>query len=196
MFHVETRRYAHDLPFDVFPYRAKSGRIYYPPEVNGMYMQDHVIAAFKHYDYFEEAGRINDYGCYRGNGAKLEIVSGWIFHPATDNKPLAWIAKLFEYRASLLKSSAIGQVIKLGLNSIYGKFAESVGDPGRPPLFVSPYFAAAITAGTQRRVVEAALTNPDKVVMFATDGVYSTILLDVHVPDNITLGGWEHSVVE
>ncbi len=53
MFHIQTRRYAHDLPFYVFPYRAKGDRIYYPPEVNGMYMRDHVIAGFEHYDYFE-----------------------------------------------------------------------------------------------------------------------------------------------
>jgi hypothetical protein len=97
---------------------------------------------------------------------------------------------------SLPKKDARGQVVKLGINSVYGKFAQSVGKMGMPPRFVSWFFAAAITAGTQRKVVEAALTNPDAIVMFATDGVYSTQPLDVHVPEKKTLGGWEHTAAE
>jgi hypothetical protein len=106
------------------------------------------------------------------------------------------IRELFDYRASLPKKEARGQVIKLGINSIYGKFAQSVGKMGMPPRFVSWFFAAAITAGTQRRVVEAGLTNPDAIVMYATDGVYSTQPLDVEVPEKKTLGAWEHTIVE
>lgn len=195
MFHVRTHAYERDLPFYAVPFRAKNGAIYYPPEVEGVYMRDHVIAAFKHYDYFEGQKRLCNYGV-NPHGPSLEIVSAWLFHPASDEKPFAWIRELFDYRASLPKKDARGQVVKLGINSVYGKFAQSVGKRGMPPRFVSWFFAAAITAGTQRRVVEAGLTNPDAVVMFATDGVYSTQLLDVPVPEKKTLGGWEHTVAE
>lgn len=195
MFHVRTHAYENDLPFYALPFRAKNGSIYYPPQVEGIYMRDHVIAAFKHYDYFEKQNRLCHYGV-NPHGPLLEIVAAWLFHPATDDKPFAWIRDLFDYRASLPKKDARGQVVKFGINSIYGKFAQSVGKRGMTPRFVSWFFAAAITAGTQRRVVEAALTNPDAVVMFATDGVYATQPLDVPVPEKKTLGGWEHTVVE
>ncbi len=46
MFHVRTHAYDNDLPFYVLPFRAENGSIYYPPQVEGIYMRDHVIAAF------------------------------------------------------------------------------------------------------------------------------------------------------
>ncbi len=194
MFHVRTHAYENGLPFYVLPFRSENGSIFYPPTVEGVYMRDHVIAAYKHYDLFEKEKRLCHYGI-NPHGPTLEIVSAWLFQPAEEGeRPFAWIGDLFDYRTGLPKTHAGGQVIKLAINSIYGKFAESVGDPGRPPAFVSPWFAAAITAGTQRRVVEAALTNPDAVVMFATDGVYSTAPLDLVIPEKKTLGGWEHTV--
>ena len=195
MFHVRTHGYENDLPFYPLPFRAKNGAIYYPPQVEGVYMRDYVIAAFKHYDYFEKQKRLCHYGV-NPHGPSLEIVSAWLFHPATDDKPLGWIRELFDYRVSLPNKDARGHVVKFGINSVYGKFAQSVGRMGMPPRFVSWFFAAAITAGTQRKVVEAGLTNPDAVVMFATDGVYSTLPLDVTIPEKKTLGGWEHTVVE
>ena len=195
MFHVRTHGYEYDLPFYALPFRTSSGgSIYYPPSVEGVYMRDHVIAAIRHYDYFQKAGRLCHYGI-NPHGPSLEIVSAWLFHPATDEKPLAWVGELFDYRVKIKDTNKAGaQAIKLGINSVYGKTAESVGD--RPPLYVSPFYAAAITAGTQRQAVEAALTSPDDVIQFATDGLYSTQPLDVFVPKKKTLGGWECTVVE
>ena len=57
-------------------------------------------------------------------------------------------------------------------------------------------FAAAITAATRRKLIEAALTRPDDIIAFATDGVYSTKALDVYVPDTKTLGLWEKKVLK
>jgi hypothetical protein len=105
------------------------------------------------------------------------------------------VGELFNYRVKIKDTNkAGGQVIKLGINSVYGKTAESVGD--RPPLYVSPFYAAAITAGTQRAAVEAALTAPDDIIMFATDGVHATKKLDLSIPKNKTLGAWEYTLVE
>ena len=195
MFHVRTRGYERDLPFYPLPFRTSgNGSIYYPPIVEGVYMRDHVIAAIRHFDYFQKEGRLCHYGI-NPHGPSLEIVSAWLFHPASDEKPFAWVGELFDYRVKIKDANKAGaQAIKLGINSVYGKMAESVGD--RPPLYVSPYFAAAITAGTQRAVGEAALTEPDDIVMFATDGVYSTKPLDVFAPKKKTLGAWERTVVE
>ena len=134
-------------------------------------MRDHVIAAFKHFDKFQADNRLCDYNLHP-QGASIELIAAWIFYPVSDEKPLAWIRQCFNYRASLPKKDARGQVIKLGINSIYGKFAQRIGRAGKPPKFASPWYAAAITAGTQRQLIEAALTKPDAIVAFATDGIY------------------------
>jgi hypothetical protein len=136
MFHVRTHGYDLDLPFYPLPFRTERGAIYYPPEVEGVYMRDHAIAALKHYDCFEKQNRLCHYGL-DPSGPSLEIPSAWLFHPATDEKPLAWIGDHFDYRVWLPKKDARGQVVKLGINSIYGKFAQSVGKMGMPPRFVS-----------------------------------------------------------
>jgi hypothetical protein len=65
-------------------------------------------------------------------------------------------------------------VIKLLLNSIYGKLAQFVGERGKVPKTACPYYAAAITAYGRRRMVEAGLVDPYAIVFFATDGIVST----------------------
>ena len=39
--------------------------------------------------------------------------------------------------------------------------------------------------------MEAALTKPDAIVAFATDGIYTTEPLDVNIPEEKMLGEWE-----
>ena len=81
MFHVRTHGYERDLPFYALPFRTTNGSIYYPPIVEGVYMRDHVIAAIRHFDYFQKDGRLCHYGI-NPHGPSLEIVSAWLFHPA------------------------------------------------------------------------------------------------------------------
>jgi hypothetical protein len=186
MFEVKTHNYARDLPFYALPYRTPEGSIMFRGDVWGWYMRDHVIAAFKHFDRFKQLGRI-------GDDASIELIAAWFFIPITDEKPLAWVKFLFDYRLELIKQGrkSEAQVIKLGINAIYGKFAQRIGRRGKPPKFNSLWYAAAITAGTQRRLIEAALTKPDAIIAFATDGIYSTEELDIPIAPVKTLGAWE-----
>ena len=193
MFEVSTHNYAFNLPFYALPYRTPSGSIMFPPHVYGYYMRDHVIAAYKHYDEFSAADRLADYSIHRG-GPEIRIEKAWSFYPGTSEKPLAWIRDIFDYRTKLVKANkkdSRGQVIKLNINAVYGKFAQRIGRRGKPPKYGSLWFAGAITAGTQRRLIEAALTKPDAIVAFSTDGIYTTELLDIHVPTEKLLGEWE-----
>jgi hypothetical protein len=193
MFEVKTHNYRTDLPFYALPYRTRWGTIMFPCHVWGYYMRDHVIAACKHYDTFMAAKRLMDYSLY-ANGPEIEIVRAWIFHPAGDFKPRDFIPDLFDYRKRLVKADkkdSRGQVIKLDINAIYGKMAQRIGRKGKPPKYASLWYAAAITAGTQRQLMEAALTKPDAIVAFATDGIYSTEELDINIPAEKTLGEWK-----
>jgi hypothetical protein len=191
MFRVHTMGYGHDLPFYPLPDRTPSGSILFPANVHGIYMRDHVIALCKHYDKFKNDIRIINVMTYKNMKPKIVVLEAWIFYPATDEKPLAWIRGLFDYRASLPKGDSRGQVIKLGINAIYGKFAQRVGRRGQAPKWASLWYAAAITAGTQRKLIEAALTDPDNAIAFATDGLYSMKALNINIPAVKTLGEWE-----
>jgi hypothetical protein len=193
MFEVETLNYSFKLPFYALPYRTRSGSIMFPPHVHGYYMRDHVIAAFEHYDTFMASKRLMDFSIHR-EAPEIKLGGAWIFHVGTDEKPLARIKEWFDYRALLVradKKDARGQVIKLIINAVYGKFAQRIRRRGKPPKFGSLWFAAAITAGTQRKLMEAALTSPDAIIAFATDGIYSSKPLAVPVPPEKILGEWE-----
>ena len=153
MFEVKTHNYASDLPFYALPFRTKSGAIMFPPIVWGYYMRDHVIAAYKHYDTFMVDDRLLDYHHYDAD-PKIEIVRAWIFHSASDYKPLGFVRSMFDYRVEIVKlnkKDSRGQVIKLLINAIYGKMAQRKGHQGKPSKYASLWYAAAITAGTQRQ---------------------------------------------
>ena len=81
-------------------------------------------------------------------------------------------------------------VIKLFINSIYGKLAQFVGEKGKVPKTANPYYAAAITAYGRRRLCEAALVDPHAVVFFATDGIVR------HGPCTDLTGGLDRVKVE
>ncbi len=108
------------------------------------------------------------------------------------------------------------KVIKLILNSVYGKLAQFVGSSNKVPNCANPYYAAAITAYCRRRLLEAALIDPTAIVFFATDGIMATRPLhhlsipvesvdncpkskslarvkDEKLGDAISLGDWEYA---
>ena len=138
MFHVRTHGFEWGLPFYPLPFRTNNNAILFKPSVEGYYMRDDVIAAFKWFDEFERRERL----WRRGAGLaapEIELVSAWLFHPADpQERPFAWVQDLFNYRLKLLeenKDDVRAYIIKLALNSLYGKFAQRVGERGNPPKF-------------------------------------------------------------
>lgn len=179
--------------FYPLPYRDEGGRITYPPRVHGIYMQAEAAAAFAWLDKIEA-----DYE-KRGLSfpGKIEICEALLFEPASDEKPFAWLREMYaERRAIVAEAAKTGQynlvekVIKLGINSVYGKTAQSVGSVGSPPSTACPWVAAAITAGTRAQLLRAALTgNANSIVAFQTDGIVATKRLSLETGSE--LGRWE-----
>ena len=98
----------------------------------------------------------------------------WLFRPANDEKPFAFARDYYTLRKKPGTSFALGKAIKLTLNSLYGKTAQSVGGSnGKAPVTANPYYAAAITANCRMRLLVAALHSPHDMVMFSTDGIIS-----------------------
>jgi hypothetical protein len=164
------------MPFYPLPYRTPQASILFPRETHGVYMVEEVRAAIEFTEKF---------------GGNIDIEEVYEFVPATDIKPFTFLQQLFDYRQSLAGENITQIVIKLGINSVYGKLAQSVGQFGKAPTFASPWHAAAITAGTRAQLLQAAMHDCGAIVMLATDGIVSTRPLPLAVPVRKTLGAWE-----
>lgn len=118
----------------------------------------------------------------------IEVLGGWYIEDS-GRRPFGWIR---ETAAERLRLKAAGDarnvVLKLGLNSIYGKLAQHTGSH---PLQSIPY-AAAVTAHTRSMLLPHLIRHQHDILLVATDGILSRVPLDVPVGGN--LGEWEMSV--
>ncbi len=167
-----------DAQFYPLPYRTRNGPILFPRIGFGYYMRDHLLAAIAWCKKFKEDA---------ANALVIEEAN-W-FHSSDEAEsdlkigrgPFAPVANAFLKRIEFDKNDPGGPeqlAIKLVINSLYGKLAERVyrgsvdGAPIIPP-HISPWYAAAITAHTQRELMEAALLKPHNIIQFATDAVHT-----------------------
>lgn len=164
------------LPFYPLPYRMANGCILFPRRINGFYMLSEAVAALE---------------LFGANCSALSIPTMWQFRPASNVKPFQFLQTMFDFRASLSKDDITQMVIKLGINSVYGKLAQAVGQFGRAPTLASPWHAAAITAWTRARLLRAAMLDPGAIVAMMTDGIISERPLPLPIPATKTLGAWE-----
>jgi hypothetical protein len=99
-------------------------------------------------------------------------VDRWVsYEPCDCVPPFAGIAGLYETRLHLGKDSILGRACKLVYNSAYGKLCQSVGHPTT----ANPVYAAMITSGCRRMILDAIATHPRRtsaVLMVATDAVF------------------------
>ena len=160
------------------------GTILRPPAGHGRFFRSEVMAAIKWAEKFFDDHPKRD--------AMMTMHGAWEFEPATNEKPFAFNKELFNKRKQIVAETArnektwesggrigpkpynvLEKTIKLVLNSIYGKMAQSLGTPGKIPLASNPIYAGAITAGTRAVLIEASVYNPYGVIFHATDGIQS-----------------------
>jgi hypothetical protein len=205
------------IPFFPLPYRRNDNAILFPSKGKSWIVRDDLVAALKWIKKFTELGFLK-----HGNHS-LIIEEAWLFHsnetfakafetknfklldtPSTSEemaRPFAFVKEYYARRKAIkqeAKYNIAELVIKLTINSLYGKQAQRLGGmPGKPPRCANPYYAACITASTRRRLMEAALLDPFAIVMFATDGIVATRPLFglprayPKTDKRITLGDWE-----
>lgn len=136
------------------PYRDNHGGVLRPHYTEGWYWQHEIDAARK-------AGLINDVVYFEWHH----------YEPCDHPNPLRALAGLYEGRQRVGKDTPEGKAYKLVYNSVYGKLAQSLGDP----VYANPVYASLITSGCRTLILNAIATHPDKaaaVAMIATDGVY------------------------
>lgn len=149
------------------PVRGRGGVIFWPREANGTYWSPELRSAER-------------------LGAVIRYKRGWRYECACDCKPFDWVCELYEYRKKIGKKTE-GYPIKLGINSLYGKLAQRVGNPRWGNLI----WAGLVTALTRAALNDAISLAPDRIVMLATDAVYSLAPLGLPVSDR--LGDYEHA---
>ena len=102
-------------------------------------------------------------------GARCEYRAGWLYEKRCECKLFPWIERRYAQRKEL--GDLKGQPLKRGINSLYGKLAQRIGEPP----FANPIWAGLITAGLRARLNDAIgkLADPRQAIMLATDALYT-----------------------
>jgi hypothetical protein len=152
------------------PVRNKEGRIYWPMEGAGVYWSCEIESAEK-------------------LGFKIQCKTVYRYETTCQCKPFQWVNSLYEYRQSI-GSAGPGYPIKLGLNSLYGKLVQRIGRAQ----YQNMIWGGLITATTRTMLNECIVQNQGRIVMLATDGVYSLDKLEL--PIGGMLGQWEENLLQ
>lgn len=203
--------YDHDRPFSLyrvrwdlrgeretylypFFWRSSTGSIYYPAVGEGWYWGPELAEALRALDAGDVQANPRRNAHVRGG---IQVMESWHCTPATDEKPFAWIPPLYAQRLAW-KNANVGaeKVIKLAINSLYGKTAQSAGwkKPGdNIPRFHVIEWAGWVTSYTRARLYGAvrhlAHGAAPRVLMLSTDAVYTLDPLPA-LPVGKGLGEW------
>lgn len=154
-------------------HRTPRGTIHRPHHTRGWFWQHELTAA-------QNAGIID----------RTEVYEHVTYDPCDCPPPLAAIADLFELRKYVGKNTPYGKALKLIYNSVYGKCAQSIGNPK----YSNAVWASLITSWTRTRILNAIGTHPGgtaAVLMVATDGVYFNAPHPTLEFSHDQLGKWE-----
>ena len=146
-----------------FPWRNKQGNISHPIRGAGWYWSWEIEKKLP--------------------GTSVRVDDALVIRKNCDCQPFDWVEDLYLMRKSVGKDSK-GIALKLALNSLYGKLAQSVGRPQ----WSNPVYASLITSFARARLLEAIGKAGDKVVMVATDAVFTTEPIDLPIGNE--LGEW------
>jgi hypothetical protein len=108
----------------------------------------------------------------------------WVLRRRCKCEPFGFLRQLYEWRVAQPENK---QVLKLIINSVYGRLAQTVGGGGK---YSSRAWAGMITASCRARMLELIHAHADERNLYAiaTDGAYSSERLPIDGPG---LGEWE-----
>lgn len=172
--------FKNNAPFYPFFFREDDGSIFYPPYGTCWVWRPEVDAALS----------------IPENRQYIKILKALCYYPVVNNKPFDFIKDVYKLR---LEYKMLGDkaeyVFKIGMSSVYGKTAQRVatlqkdGTYRKPPYHQLEY-AGYITSYVRAQLYRIAMQAPQDIIMFATDGIYSTSRLDVPVSKTKELGLW------
>jgi DNA polymerase type B, organellar and viral len=171
--HALVHGHVHDARGDwaPLPVRLPNGSIVFPRTgASGWWWRDEWLAA-------------------REGWKGLQFDHAYVLRRECKCQPFSFLPELFAHRRAVGKETGEGKVLKLALNSVYGKLAQTIGKAQ----YASRVWAGMITSGTRAQVLRLMLRHKklDSILMIATDGLFSTEEHTVH--KEIVLGGWERA---
>lgn len=128
-----------------------------------------------------------------------EILEGWAYEPATEERPFEWIADMYDTRRDWKRRGIPSQLaLKLCMNSIYGKLAQRIGwdeEKQRIPPWHQLEWAGWVTSYTRAMLYSVIRRIPlQHLVAVETDGIYTTYNPDhLGISHSESLGEWEIS---
>jgi hypothetical protein len=171
--HIRFQHPPHTI-LGAFPVRKRSGTIQFPLKGEGVYTNYEINAALR-------SGIIDISG--------IEWLDGWQYDKHCDCVWLHFAEELYKARQRVaVDDPNLGRIFKLALASMYGKLAQSVGEP----VYSNPVWAALITGYVRAQLFTAAarVKGGAGVVMLATDGIFTIDPIpDLDIGPN--LGQWE-----
>lgn len=167
---------ASPIDFRAMPlfWRDNRGMISYPNRVHGWYWSPE--AAIVH------------------NQSGVDVLEGWEWHSNEQIYPWDFLHEMYDTRMRIGKKSLLSMPFKLGPNSLYGKYAQTVGwneDKMEPPKSHALPIAGWITSYCRAKLYGVMQQIPGKIVAVETDAVYTTVdpsTLNLTVGDE--LGQW------
>jgi len=155
-----------------FSFRSKTGAISHPKNGSGWYWS------------FEIEASIHQ---------RFTIQRCWSYHQQCGCQPFYWIPALYEQRRRIGKGLK-GKVIKLALNSLYGKLCQRVGRAAYNNLVWASFITAHCRTQLQTFIHslpgcrEGGRECADDVWKLATDGIIASTVPMVMPPDPLTPG--------
>ncbi len=157
------------------PMRTYAGTIVYPEKGAGWYWSFEIDASIHQHFETEEM---------------------WVYKRTCACRPLEFVQGIYAERQRIGKDGP-GIVLKLGMNSLYGKTVQSIGTPK----YANPIWGSFITAFPRMMIQDFLHSSPscaegrcgEDVLMIATDSV-ATIRERPDYPDSKELGGWSTEI--
>lgn len=130
----------------------------------------------------------------------VEVHEGWIWKSSTSEFPWKFLHEMYDTRRRLGKTNLLSLPFKLGPNSLYGKYAQTVGWDKKkrlPPKSHALPVAAWITSFTRAKLWSIIRQIPERVIAVETDSVFFTgPLSDLDIRLSDELGDWSHKEYE
>lgn len=168
----------HANPFDVRPnplfWRDNRGMISYPSMAHGWYWSPEAAVV-------------------QGMDG-IEIEEGWVWETESEEKPWQFLSEMYDTRMRLGKKNLMSMPFKLGPNSLYGKYAQTVGWDQKkmlPPKSHALPVAGWVTSYCRAMLWSVIRQNPSSVIGVETDSVFTTVdprTLNMAIGD--ALGEW------
>jgi hypothetical protein len=130
----------------------------------------------------------------------VQVHEGWYWDSREEVWPWQFLEEMYQTRKRLGKKNLMSLPFKLGPNSLYGKYAQTVGWNKKeklPPRSHALPVAAWVTSYCRSLLWGVIRQIPDKVIAVETDSVFTTVdptTLDLKIGDE--LGDWSSSTYD